>query len=111
MWVRIKVSIASDDWSYVPGDVVDMDDDRATLWIEGGNAEKYEPEQPKVRSARRNKIEKAILPVHETPEEPIAEMPVEIETASVNASSKEVAGFVEPEASVETEVNPSAVEA
>ncbi len=111
MLVKIKVSIASNDWAYVSGDVVDMDDVDAALWIEGGNAEKYESEQPKVRSARRSKIEKATLPVPETPEEPIAEPPVKIETASVNVPSEEVAGFVEPETSAETEVNPPAAEA
>lgn len=40
MRVRILVSIAGLDFSYVPGQIVDMPDDKAAAWIDGGNAER-----------------------------------------------------------------------
>ncbi len=36
--VRILVSIASADWSYYPGQEVEMDEEMARNWIKGGNA-------------------------------------------------------------------------
>lgn len=43
MQVRILVSIASAEWSYVPGQIVEMDDDMARTWIGSGLAEPAEP--------------------------------------------------------------------
>jgi hypothetical protein len=36
--VRINVSIASDAWSFVPGDKVELDVELANAWIEAGHA-------------------------------------------------------------------------
>lgn len=38
MQVCILVSIASAEWSYVPGQIVEMDDDLARTWISSGLA-------------------------------------------------------------------------
>lgn len=43
MQVRILVSIASAEWSYVPGQIVEMDGDMARTWIGSGLAEAAEP--------------------------------------------------------------------
>lgn len=39
MKVRIKVSIASAEWSYAPGQVVKVDDAIGAAWCESGVAE------------------------------------------------------------------------
>lgn len=43
MQVRILVSIASAEWSYTPGQIVEMDDALARTWIGSGIAEPAEP--------------------------------------------------------------------
>lgn len=43
MQVRVLVSIASAEWSYVPGQVVEMDEAMARTWIGSGLAEPAEP--------------------------------------------------------------------
>lgn len=43
MQVRVLVSIASAEWSYVPGQVVEMDEEMARTWIGSGLAEPAEP--------------------------------------------------------------------
>lgn len=37
--VKMKTSIASADWSYLPGQVVELDDEIAVAWVEAGHAE------------------------------------------------------------------------
>jgi hypothetical protein len=48
--VKILVSIASADWSYVPGQVVQMPAEQAATWIGSGLAAGVEP-QPKPEQA------------------------------------------------------------
>ncbi len=61
MQVRILVSIASAEWSYAPGQIVEMDDALARIWISSGLAELAEPsgeagtEQEPVPASRRPK--------------------------------------------------------
>lgn len=43
MQVRILVSIAAAEWSYAPGQIVEMDDALARIWIGSGLAEAAEP--------------------------------------------------------------------
>lgn len=43
MKVRLKVSIASAEWSYGPGDVAEFDDVMAKNFIMAGHAEPIEP--------------------------------------------------------------------
>lgn len=42
--IKILVSIASATWSYAPGDIVDLPQNRAKAWIKSGLAAPYEPE-------------------------------------------------------------------
>jgi len=56
MKVRILVSIAGLDFSYVPGQVVDMPSDKAAAWISGGNAEKVGRE-----TAAKEQSESAVI--------------------------------------------------
>ncbi|GIU76763.1 MAG: hypothetical protein KatS3mg005_0001 [Bryobacteraceae bacterium] len=61
MQVRILVSIASAEWSYVPGQIVEMDGEMADTWIGSGLAEpaepadEAEPEQESVPASRKPK--------------------------------------------------------
>lgn len=61
MQVRILVSIASADWSYVPGQIVEMDDDIARKWIGSRLAERAdtagesEPEPESIHASRKPK--------------------------------------------------------
>jgi|DewCreStandDraft_4_1066084.scaffolds.fasta_scaffold01911_14 hypothetical protein len=61
MQVRVLVSIASAEWSYVPGQIVEMDEEMARTWIGSGLAEPAEPvgeawpEQESVHASRKPK--------------------------------------------------------
>ena len=46
MRVKMQVSIASSTWSYQPGQVVDIDDEKARTWIKNGHAERVAPGTP-----------------------------------------------------------------
>ncbi len=60
MKVRILTSIASATWSYAPGEIVDMPDQQAKIWIKSGLAAPVKEqgpetamiEQPEVRTPR-----------------------------------------------------------
>ena len=54
MKVKIKVSIASADWSYAPGQEVDIDEKLAVAWFQSGIAEPVEE-----RATRKVSTEKA----------------------------------------------------
>jgi hypothetical protein len=41
--VKILVSIAAADWSYHPGQIVDIPEEQASTWIASGLAEATEP--------------------------------------------------------------------
>lgn len=51
MKVRMKVSIASADFAYQPGQVVLLDANTATQWILVGHAEKVDPAEPITEAA------------------------------------------------------------
>ena len=38
-WVKMNVSIAADDFSYVPGQEIEIDSDLAKIWKESGHCE------------------------------------------------------------------------
>jgi hypothetical protein len=55
--VKIKRSIAGIEFSYYPGQVVDIDDDLARKWQESGIAESTKPESTAIEPP-----EKAVIP-------------------------------------------------
>jgi hypothetical protein len=55
--VKFKVSIASETWSYSPGQVVDIEDKQAEAFIKGGIAERVEIKE-KATSKAQEKAEK-----------------------------------------------------
>lgn len=50
MLVRLKTGIASVEWSYAPGQVVDVETALAKAWIESGIAERATPEKPDAKT-------------------------------------------------------------
>lgn len=54
MKIKMKVSIASPDWSYAPGDIAEFDDNTAKKFIKNGFAEPLEGEK-KTSSKRGGK--------------------------------------------------------
>ncbi len=46
MKVRILVSIASPDWAYAPGEVVELPAEQAQAWVDAGLAEAVEQPAP-----------------------------------------------------------------
>jgi hypothetical protein len=55
MLIRFKVSIASERWSYAPGDVAEFPDDHAVALIEGGNCEAVDVPKPAAPSVKSSK--------------------------------------------------------
>ena len=49
--IRILISIASADWSYQPGQLVELPNEQAAVWIDSGLAEPVSP--PPARTARK----------------------------------------------------------
>ena len=45
MKIKFKVSIASADWSYSPGQIADIEEKQALAFIQGGIAERVEKEE------------------------------------------------------------------
>jgi hypothetical protein len=55
--VRMKVSIASSDWSFYPGQIVELPVEIATAWCDCGHAEQaLEHEVPSVRHPELNSV-------------------------------------------------------
>jgi hypothetical protein len=46
MRVKMQVSIASRDWSFQPGEIVDLPDEQARTWIAVGHASRVSPTTP-----------------------------------------------------------------
>lgn len=47
MKIKMLTGIASHEWSYAPGEEIDLDEKTALAWVENGFAELIEKEQPK----------------------------------------------------------------
>ncbi|QKE74764.1 hypothetical protein HPK19_19380 [Arthrobacter citreus] len=87
--VRMKVSMAGSEFSYVPGDVVEVREDVAEAWASNDIAEIYVPPE-----------EKVIVHKEETPME-------EVETESVEekTSDEEVKPKVSPKVKVKKDAS------
>ena len=61
--VRMKVSIASNDWSYVPDQETELDDDLAQVWAAGGHCEIIGPSDGKDEIPEDKSLDSQLTPL------------------------------------------------